>query len=473
MKTFIQEAAYEKIRKALFFVCMVLVSVVIIKMDTTTAQAATKKELIIQIGKTKIYNTSEDIVEGENWKYEKATNTLTISNVDLSKSEIYSYQKLKIKASGENKIQKICVEDDYEKGYVRRNVFSIAGDENASIVNCSISSCSNLMIKNISMANCSIYAGHTLSIANSFIMETMYYASGILIDNSTIESIKADYDVFYASDEPGRDGLIIKNSTIKINTTAKTAVHLYGGKCTISDSVLDLTTKAAGLILWGEETTINNCDIKIRTTTTEGGTIGTPLDVEAAGSFQILNSDVEIMGKTCAMNISNTSTLIKNSTLDLTAQTEYAVGLYHGDDTAYSFTVENSNINLTAAKEGILCHGIKMIFKSGKLNAISKKNSGIVMEVDSYAPEIHPALSIKGGTCNVTGKKYGIEFIADSKLSLTGGTLTLNGTKAAVNMTSKLPTGKVYSIKTGNSKNKAKSVSSYKKTDKYVFIKKK
>ena len=463
----------KKFQKIFLVVCMVLSSVVIIKMDTTTAQAAVKKELIIQIGKTKIYNTSEDIVEGENWKYDKTTNTLTISSVDLSKSDIYSYQKLKIKASGENKIQRICVEDDYEKGYVRRNVFSIVGDENASIVNCSISSCSNLIIKNISMANCSIYATHTLDIANSFIMETKYYASGIMVDNSTIESIKADYDVIYASNEPGRDGLIIKNSTININTDASTGVQLYGGKCSISDSTLNITAKEMGMYLsGGEDVTIKNCEMKLQTTL-GNGTLGCPLNVDSSDNFQILNSKITLIGKQCAMGTYNTTTVIKNSTLDITAKTDMGVWIMHGDDRVHTFTVDNSNINITAEKEGLFSEGVKIILKSGKTNVTSKKKSGIAMSVKYSDPNIQPELSIKGGICNITGKKYGIEFITESKLSLTSGTLTLNGDKAAVNMTSKLPNGKTYAIKAGSSKNKAKSTVSYGKTDKYVSIKKK
>ncbi|MGN0344862.1 MAG: hypothetical protein ACI4EC_07885 [Lachnospiraceae bacterium] len=463
----------KKFQKIFLVVCMVLSSVVIIKMDTTTAQAAVKKELIIQIGKTKIYNTSEDIVEGENWKYDKTTNTLTISSVDLSKSDIYSYQKLKIKASGENKIQRICVEDDYEKGYVRRNVFSIVGDENASIVNCSISSCSNLMIKNISMANCSIYATHTLDIANSFITETKYYASGIMVDNSTIESIKADYDVIYASNEPGRDGLIIKNSTININTDASTGVQLYGGKCSISDSTLNITAKEMGMYLsGGEDVTIKNCEMKLQTIL-GNGTLGCPLDVYSSDNFQILNSKITLIGKQCAMGTYNTATAINNSTLDITAKTDMGIWIMHGDDRVYSFTVDNSNVKINAAKDGIFSEGVKIILNSGKMNVTSKKKSGIAMSVKYSDPNIQPVLSINGGTCNINGKKYGIEFITESKSSLTGGTLTLNGDKAAVSMISKLPTGKTYAIKTGSSKNKAKTTTAYKKTDKYVSIKKK
>lgn len=173
------------------------------------------------------------------------------------------------------------------------------------------------------------------------------------------------------------------------------------------------------------------------------------------------------------MGTYNTTTVIKNSDLDITAKTDMGVWIEHGDDRVYTFTVDNSNINITAAKEGIFSVGVKIILKSGKMNVTSKKKSGIMMRADSYVPEIHPSLSIKGGTCNINGNKYGIEFITESKLSLTGGTLTLNGGKAAVNMTSKLPIGKTYAIKAGSAKNKAKSTASYGKTDKYISIKKK
>lgn len=379
------------------------------------------------------------ITSGENWSYDKETDTLYLSGIEEEGNIIRSNGSqdttFNIVVKGQNTISQIDVNGN----------LNISGDGTLVVKN------EDTATENRAIISFGDYIRVTDTTLDIQMKTKRGWPQGIYINSGKVilKNCELNCDIEgnakkKVGDCISTDEIAIQNSTVKLNGTAE-GIYLFGdSKSYIKNSTVEITLNTLG----------GNAAIQDYSTS----------------SLLIENSTITTETINRGFLLSNDSTTIRNSTLIMNATgSEYeAMAIW-----CPKCTIENSTIKAKGKNTAISCLLTTLRLKSGTIIAQGGKGSGIEVGHTNEIPN-NSQILVEGGSIKASGKKYGIDLWKLGTCKIEGGKVTLTGKKAACSKVSKLSTGKKsYIIKAGSSASKAKKVTSLKNSYKYIQIKKK